>query len=132
MLLTISGMQKSLKKYLAGNKNVRTFASVKQSELTYNYMHTMCGGRSEKSSIASHPNHHTCYTDATDQSESSVRSFSLQVRNKTLLNLSFNQAKSLALLLFVRMYQNTNSRDAKDYTVNKLHEITHIHAETLF
>lgn len=96
-------------------------------------MHTnLCGTPSKSEGFCStHTTPHRPYTDDTDLSGSIVRSFSLQVRNKTLLNLSFNQAKSIALLLFVRMYQNTNSRDAKDYTVNKLHEITHIHAETI-
>lgn len=92
-----------------------------------------CGSLDKKRVSVSHTskNRNTTNTDATSRKVGSVRSFSLQVRNKTLLNLSFNQAKSLALLLFVRMYQNTNSRDAKDYTVNKLHKITHIHAETI-
>jgi len=96
-------------------------------------MHTnLCGTPSKSEGFCStHTTPHRPYTDATDNLGSSVRSFSIQVRNKTLINLSFNQAKSLALLLFVRMYQNTNSRDAKDYTVNRLHEITHIHAETI-
>lgn len=96
-------------------------------------MHTnLCGTPSKSEGFCStHTTPHRPYTDATDLSGSSVRSFSIQVRNKTIINLSFNQAKSLALLLFVRMYQNTNSRDAKDYTVNRLHEITHIHAETI-
>lgn len=91
--------------------------SVEQKKLTYHNMHTnLCGTPSKSEGFCStHTTPHRPYTDATDPSESSVRSFSIQVRNKTLLNLSFNQAKSLALLLFVRMYQNTNSRDAKDY-----------------
>lgn len=118
---------------MAGNKNVRTFAIVMKRYNNILCNATLCGETSIEEGVSSHitPKPHSCHTDATDLSGSSVRSFSIQVRNKTLINLSFNQAKSLALLLFVRMYQNTNSRDAKDYTVNRLHEITHIHAETI-
>ena len=92
-----------------------------------------CGSLDKKRVSVSHTskNRNTTYTGATYLSESSVRSFSIQVRNKTLLNLSFNQAKSLALLLFVRMYQDEHNREAKDYTVNRLHEISNIHAETI-
>jgi DNA-binding Lrp family transcriptional regulator len=122
-----------LKKYLVGNKNVRTFATVMKRYSNILCNATLCGETSTEEGVSSHitPKPHSCHTDATDQSESSVRYFSLQVRNKTLLNLSFNQAKSLALLLFVRMYQDEHNREAKDYTVNKLHEISNIHAETI-
>lgn len=93
---------------------------------------TLCGTPSKREGFSvTQSSPHRPYTDATDHSESCVRSFSIQVRNKTLLNLSFNQAKSLALLLFVRMYQDEHNREAKDYTVNKLHEISNIHAETI-
>lgn len=94
-----------------------------------------CGslGKNESSLKAHSKNRNTTNSTADEATSGNVSgaSFSLQVRNKTLLNLSFNQAKSLALLLFVRMYQYSHKNDAKDYTVNRLHEISNIHAETI-
>lgn len=94
-----------------------------------------CGslGKNESSLKAHSKNRNTTNSTADEATSGNVSgaSFSLQVRNKTLLNLSFNQAKSLALLLFVRMYQDEHNREAKDYTVNRLHEISNIHAETI-
>lgn len=94
-----------------------------------------CGsfGKNESSLKAHSKNRNTTNSTADETTSGNVSgaSFSLQVRNKTLLNLSFNQAKSLALLLFVRMYQDEHNREAKDYTVNRLHEISNIHAETI-
>lgn len=94
-----------------------------------------CGslGKNESSLKAHSKNRNTTNSTADETTSGNVSgvSFSLQVRNKTLLNLSFNQAKSLAILLFVRMYQDEHNREAKDYTVNRLHEISNIHAETI-
>lgn len=92
-----------------------------------------CSSLGKNESFCNHhsKNCNTTNTGATDLLESSARYFSLQVRNKTLVSLSFNQAKSLALLLFVRMYQDGHKKEAKDYNVNRLHEITRLHATTI-
>ena len=48
-----------------------------------------------------------------------------------MLSLSFNEAKAIAMLVCVRRHQALNPNEAKDYTVNRLHEITKLHANTV-
>lgn len=121
-------------KYLVGLGFIRTFATVKQSKLKYNYMHTMCGGRSEKSSIASHPNHHTCNSTADNTSMNggnvSGASFLAKVNVKYIAKSSRSELLAVAFVATVRAYEGIYGA-RYSYTVNALHELTGVHAQTI-
>lgn len=69
--------------------------------------------------------------DADYQDGITLSFFQAPIRNKTLLSLSFNEAKALAMLVCVRRHQAMKPNEAKDYTINRLHEITELHAKTI-
>lgn len=45
--------------------------------------------------------------------------------------MSFNKAKALAFLLYMRHHENTARYETKEYTINKLHDITRTHSITI-
>lgn len=119
---------------MVGFRKVRTFATVNQPELKYNYMHTMCGGRSEKSSTDSHPNRHTCHSTADNTSLNggnvSGVSFLAKVNVKYIAKSSRSELLAVAFVAIVRAYESI--RGARySYSVNALHELTGVHAKTI-
>lgn len=55
----------------------------------------------------------------------------IQVRAKSMMHLSFNEAKAVALLVWMKAYQQRKTHSAKDYTISDLHNITGLHFETV-
>ena len=97
-------------------------------------MHTMCGGRSEKSSTDSHPNRHTCHSTADNTSLNggnvSGVSFLAKVNVKYIAKSSRSELLAVAFVAIVRAYESI--RGARySYSVNALHELTGVHAKTI-
>lgn len=91
-----------------------------------------CGslGKNESSLKAHSKNRNTTNTDATDLSESSVRSFSIPIATKRLLTLSYKESKALAFHSLVRALEQS-SNNHRSYTINALHVMTGVHAKTI-
>ena len=66
-----------------------------------------------------------------NKSQSATSFFTLNIRRKVLLNLSFDQVKALSLLVFMRRYELTHKGVAKDYSVNQIHDASGLHPTTI-
>lgn len=99
-------MRKSLKKYFASSEISCTFASVMKRYNNILCNATLCGETSIEEGVSSHitPKPHSCHTDTTDPSESSVRSFSTPqevfIISRDIYNKAIADKKLLKALAF--------------------------------
>lgn len=55
----------------------------------------------------------------------------IQVKAKLIQSLSFNQAKAMALIVYMKAFQKEYPFYSKDYSLSTLHTITGLHLETI-
>lgn len=60
-----------------------------------------------------------------------VNTHIIKVKAKLMQNMSFNEAKALAMLVWMKVYEQEHPDTPKDYTINELHNITGLHFETV-